>query len=96
MGLMKPSAGQEDRHGEENGLVRAWAEGTWGRTDGVALMYHTLPCVKQSASGKLLHGAKSRSVLCEDLEGCSGRAGGRLKEGRDMHTYDLCMMYSRS
>ena len=49
---------------------------------------NTLPCVKQSASGKLLHFREISSVLCDGLEGW-GRGGveGRLKrEGKYTHS----------
>ena len=45
---------------------------------------YTLPCVKQIASGNLLHNRELSLVLCDDLEGCDA---GEVQEGGDICIY---------
>ena len=45
---------------------------------------HTLPCVKETASGKLLYHRKLSSVLCDDLDGWDKGANRGIQEGEDI------------
>ena len=98
MGLMKLSAGQEDRHrGREWTCVDMGGRGGGRRTEKVALMYtHYLVwnsqpvgscCIAQGAQLSALWGPR----------GVQRESGREAQRGKGyMHTYDLCMMYSRS
>ena len=85
---MKLFAGQEQRH-----RCREQACGHSGGREGemnweIGIDIHRLLCIKQIASGKLLHSRELGSVLCDDLEGWDrgGGVGGRpKKEGIYVH-----------
>ena len=64
---------------------RSKGEGEGGTNWEIRNDTHTLPCIKQRASGKL--------VLCDDLDGWDGGAGREVQEGGDIgvHVADsLC------
>ena len=48
---------------------------------------YTLLCVKQIARGAAVESRGLNSVLCEDLDGCSGGEGRRLKREGYMYAY---------
>ena len=69
---------------------RLWdTEGECGMTRENSPETHTLPYIKQIASGNLLYDAESSNpVLCDNLEGLDGVGGGREVQGRGhMYTY---------
>ena len=53
----------------DNGLVVTGREGEGGMNWGIRIDIHTLPCLKQTASGKLLSYKEHSLVLCDDLVG---------------------------
>ena len=60
---------------------------------------YTLPCVKQIADGRLLYDSRAQTrLLCDNLEGWDGVAGGReIQEGGDicMPMTDSCWIMQK-
>ena len=64
----------------ENRLVNTAGEGEGGINWESSMDIYTLPRVKQTASGKLLHNRETNLVLCDSPEGWDRAwVGGRLK-----------------
>ena len=68
-------------------------EGEGGMNWGIRIDIHTLPCLKQRASGKLLSHKEHSLVLCDDLEGWEGAGGREAQQGGWKYIYIYIYMY---